>query len=182
MFDQVGVIGAGLMGSEIAPVSALAIDMTRTPTIYFEDFVVGAIHEMGHRLVDRDEVVAFAQAFDPQLFHVDEEAARSSSFGGLIASGWHTCAMVMRMMCDDYLLDAASLGSPGVDNIRWLAPVRPGDTIRAVRTVLEARVSKSKPGLGLVKSRWEVFNQNNEPVMTMEGMGMFACRNSGGGA
>ena len=181
MFDQVGVIGAGLMGSEIAPVSALAIDMTRTPTIYFEDFVVGAIHEMGHRLVDRDEVVAFAQAFDPQPFHVDEEAARSSSFGGLIASGWHTCAMVMRMMCDDYLLDAASLGSPGVDNIRWLAPVRPGDTIRAVRTVLEARVSKSKPGLGLVKSRWEVFNQNNEPVMTMEGMGMFACRNAGAG-
>ena len=181
MFDQVGVIGAGLMGSEIAPVSALAIDMTRTPTIYFEDFVVGAIHEMGHRLVDRDEVVAFAQAFDPQLFHVDAEAARSSSFGGLIASGWHTCAMVMRMMCDDYLLDAASLGSPGVDNIRWLAPVRPGDTIRAVRTVLEARVSKSKPGLGLVKSRWEVFNQNNEPVMTMEGMGMFACRNAGAG-
>ena len=181
MFDQVGVIGAGLMGSEIAPVSALAIDMTRTPTIYFEDFVVGAIHEMGRRLVDRDEVVAFAQAFDPQPFHVDEEAARSSSFGGLIASGWHTCAMVMRMMCDDYLLDAASLGSPGVDNIRWLAPVRPGDTIRAVRTVLEARVSKSKPGLGLVKSRWEVFNQNNEPVMTMEGMGMFACRNAGAG-
>ncbi len=181
MFDQVGVIGAGLMGSEIAPVSALAIDMTRTPTIYFEDFVVGAIHEMGRRLVDRDEVVAFAQAFDPQPFHVDEEAARSSSFGGLIASGWHTCAMVMRMMCDDYLLDAASLGSPGVDNIRWLAPVRPGDTIRAVRTVLEARVSKSKPGLGLVKSRWEVFNQNNEPVMTMEGMGMFACRNAGVG-
>lgn len=155
--------------------------MTRKPTIHFEDFVVGETHEMGRRLVDRDEVVAFATAFDPQPFHVDEAAAQASFFGGLIASGWHTCAMVMRMMCDDYLLDAASLGSPGVDNIRWLKPVRPGDTIRAVRTVLEARVSKSKPGMGLVKSRWEVFNQHDEPVMTMEGMGMFACRDAGAG-
>ena len=153
--------------------------MSRTPTIYFEDFRVGETHEMGRRLVDRDEVVAFATAFDPQSFHVDEEAARASFFGGLIASGWHTCAMVMRMMCDDYLLDAASMGSPGVDNVRWLKPVRPGDTIRAVRTVLEARVSKSKPGLGIVKSRWEVYNQNDDLVMTMEGLGMFACRDAG---
>ena len=153
--------------------------MSRTHTIYFEDFRVGETHEMGRRLVDRDEVVAFATAFDPQSFHVDEEAARASFFGGLIASGWHTCAMVMRMMCDDYLLDAASMGSPGVDNVRWLKPVRPGDTIRAVRTVLEARVSKSKPGLGIVKSRWEVYNQNDDLVMTMEGLGMFACRDAG---
>jgi acyl dehydratase len=145
-------------------------------TIHFEDFTVGESHEMGRRVVDRDEVIAFARAYDPQPFHVDEEAARRSMYGGLIASGWHTCAMVMRMMCDDYLLDAASLGSPGVDNVRWLKPVRPGDTIRGVRTILETRPSQSRPGMGIVKSRWEVFNQNDELVMTMEGYGMFERR------
>lgn len=144
--------------------------------IYFEDFKVGETVEMGRRLVDKDEVVAFAKDFDPQPFHVDEEAARKSFFGGLIASGWHTVAMVMRMMCDSYLLDSASLGSPGVDNVKWLKPVRPGDTIRAMRTILEARASKSKPEVGIVKSRWEVYNQDDELVMTMEGYGMFAVR------
>ncbi len=144
--------------------------------IYFEDFKVGETLEMGRRLVDKDEVIAFAKDFDPQPFHVDEEAARKSFFGGLIASGWHTVAMVMRMMCDSYLLDSASLGSPGVDNVKWLKPVRPGDTIRAMRTILEARASKSKPEVGIVKSRWEVYNQNDELVMTMEGYGMFAVR------
>jgi acyl dehydratase len=98
-------------------------------------------------------------------------------FGGLIASGWHTVSMVMRMMCDSYLLDSASLGSPGVDNVRWLKPVRPGDTIRATRTILEKRQSKSKPQVGIVKSRWDVRNQDDDLVMTMEGMGMFSVRN-----
>lgn len=147
--------------------------------LYFEDFKIGETLEMGRRVVDRDEVVTFAKAFDPQPFHVDEAAARDSFFGGLIASGWHTCAMVMRMMCDSYLLDAASLGSPGVDNIRWLKPVRPGDTIRATRTILDARTSKSKPDIGIVQSRWEVFNQHDELVMTMEGIGMFRVRDPG---
>ncbi|MFO1319443.1 MAG: MaoC family dehydratase [Burkholderiales bacterium] len=144
--------------------------------LYFEDFTVGETLEMGRRVVDRDEVIAFAKAYDPQPFHTDEEAAKASFFGGLIASGWHTCSMVMRMMCDSYLLDAASLGSPGVDNVRWLKPVRPGDTIRATRTILDARTSRSKPDIGIVQSRWEVFNQNDELVMTMEGMGMFRVR------
>lgn len=147
--------------------------------IYFEDFKVGEVLEMGRRVVDRDEVVAFAKAYDPQPFHIDEEAARDSFFGGLIASGWHTCAMVMRMMCDSYLCDAASLGSPGVDNIRWLKPVRPGDTIRATRTILDARTSKSKPDIGIVQSRWEVYNQRDELVMSMEGVGMFRVRSPG---
>jgi acyl dehydratase len=147
------------------------------PRYYFEDFKVGETIEMGRRLVDRDEVVRFAKEFDPQPFHVDEAAAKESFFGGLIASGWHTVGMVMRMMCDNYLLDSASLGSPGVDNVKWLQPVRPGDTIRAMRTVLEARTSKSKPDIGIVKSRWEVCNQNDELVMTMEGYGMFRVRN-----
>ena len=149
------------------------------PSIYFEDFRVGETIEMGRRLVDRDEVIRFAKEFDPQPFHVDEAAAKDSFFGGLIASGWHTVGMVMRMMCDSYLLDSASLGSPGVDNVKWLHPVRPGDTIRATRTVMEARTSKSKPDVGIVKSRWEVYNQDEVLVMTMEGYGMFRVRNPG---
>ena len=144
---------------------------------YFEDFKVGHSAPMGEKLVDRDEVIEFASRYDPQPFHIDEAAARRSMYGGLIASGWHTVAMVMRMMVDGYLRDSASLGSPGVDNVRWLKPVRPGDTLRAQRTVLEARASQSRPNLGLVKHRWEVFNQHGEPVMTMEGMGMFERRN-----
>lgn len=147
------------------------------PSIYFEDFRVGETIEMGRRLVDRDEVIRFAKEFDPQPFHVDEAAAKESFFGSLIASGWHTVGMVMRMMCDSYLLDSASLGSPGVDNVKWLHPVRPGDTIRAMRTVLEARTSRSKPDVGIVKSRWEVYNQDEVLVMTMEGYGMFKVRN-----
>jgi acyl dehydratase len=149
------------------------------PKLYWEDFKVGETAPMGEKLVDRDEVIAFARAYDPQPFHIDEQAARQSMFGGLIASGWHTCAMVMRMMVDSYLGDSASLGSPGVDNVRWLQPVRPGDTIRATRTVLETRASQSRPEIGLMKSRWEVHNQRGELVMSMEGTGMFQRRNPG---
>ena len=152
------------------------------PEIYWEDFKVGDTELMGEKLVDKAEVIAFATAYDPQPFHIDEEAARRSFFGGLIASGWHTCGMVMRMMCDSYLNKSASLGSPGVDNVRWLKPVRPGDTIRATRQVLETRASSSKPDIGIVKSRWDVHNQKGELVMTMEGIGMFRRRNPGGAA
>ncbi len=146
---------------------------------YWEDFNVGDTVPMGERRLEAAEMVAFAKAFDPQPFHVDEAAARESMYGGLIASGWHTVALVMRMMVDSYLNASSSLGSPGVDNVRWLKPVRPGDTIRATRTVLETRPSGSRPEMGLVKTRWEVFNQNDEAVMTMEGYGMFARRSPG---
>lgn len=147
------------------------------PHIWYEDFVVGDALEMGSRVVGRDEVIAFAREYDPQPFHVDEQAAKDSLFGGLIASGWHTCAMVMRMMCDSYLLDSASLGSPGLDNVRWLRPVRPGDEIRALRIVTAKRTSKSKPDIGIVNSRCEVYNQQGELVMSMESAGMFRVRN-----
>lgn len=146
---------------------------------YWEDFKVGDTAPMGEKAVDKTEVIAFARMYDPQPFHIDEDAARKSMFGGLIASGWHTVGMVMRMMVDSYLRDSASLGSPGVDNVRWLKPVRPGDTIRATRTVVETRTSKSRPEMGMVKSKWEVFNQHGELVMTMEGYGMFERRNPG---
>ena len=148
---------------------------------YWEDFKVGDTFPMGQVMVDKDEIIAFATAYDPQPFHTDEEAAKKSIFAGLIASGWHTCALVMRMMVDSYLRDSASLGSPGVDNVRWLKPVRPGDTIRAQRHVMETRASQSKPNIGIVKSRWEVFNQKDELVMTMEGYGMFERRKPGAG-
>lgn len=146
---------------------------------YWEDFKVGEVQPIGEKRIDRDEIIAFAKQFDPQPFHIDEVAAKDSIFGGLIASGWHTCALVMRMMCDAYLLDSASLGSPGLDNVKWLKPVRPGDTIRAQRTTVEVRASKSKPDMGVVKTLWEVFNQNGEAVLTMEGYGMFRRRDPG---
>ena len=149
------------------------------PKIYWEDFKPGDTAPMGEKTMDPAEMIAFAEVYDPQPFHIDEEAARQSMYKGLIASGWHTVALVMRMMVDSYLNAAASLGSPGVDNVRWLEPVRPGDTIRATRTVVETRPSVSRPGMGLVKSRWEVFNQSDQLVMTMEGYGMFERRDPG---
>src|SRR5689334_11185514 len=147
------------------------------PEYYWEDFKVGDTQPLGTHTLDAQEIVAFAKAFDPQPFHIDEQAAQASMYGGLIASGWHTLALVMRMMVDSYLNRSASLGSPGVENVRWLKPVRPGDTIRASRTVTDTRASASRPEMGLVKNRWEVFNQNDELVMTMEGYGMFGRRN-----
>jgi acyl dehydratase len=144
--------------------------------LYWEDFPPGDVVEMGRHTFAEAEIIAFARQFDPQPFHVDPEAARKSFFGGLIASGWHTCSIAMRLMVDKYVGRSASLGSPGLDNIRWLAPVRAGDTITYRRTITAARPSESKPGVGLVHSRWEATNQRGELVMTMEGWGMFGRR------
>ena len=146
---------------------------------YWEDFKVGEVEQIGGKRVDQDEIIDFARQYDPQPFHVDEAAAKQSMYGGLIASGWHTCAMVMRMMCDAYMLQSASVGSPGIDNLKWLKPVRPGDTIRARRTTLETRASKSRPDIGIVNNLWEVFNQDGEVVMSMQGYGMFRRRDPG---
>ena len=148
----------------------------RSPLYFWEDFPVGQVRDFGGMTVAREAVIAFARQFDPQPFHVDDEAAKLSLFGGLCASGWHTCAMAMRMMCDAYLLDSASLGSPGIDNLRWTQPVFPGDTLRVRLEVLEARPMASKPHVGLMRSRWEVSNQHGKPVLTMEGWGMFRRR------
>jgi acyl dehydratase len=143
---------------------------------YWEDFTVGSVREFGHMPVRREAVLEFARQFDPQPFHLDDEAAAGSLFGRLSASGWHTCAMTMRMMCDDYLLDAASLGSPGIEQLKWLKPVYPGDTLSVRLTVLEARLMAKRPGVGLVRSQWEVLNQQRDSVLTMDGWGMFRCR------
>ncbi|MEJ6004607.1 MaoC family dehydratase [Paucibacter sp. AS339] len=145
-------------------------------TYAFEDFTPGRVFDLGSKQVSRDEVLTFAAAFDPQPLHLDEVAAEASVLGGLSASGWHSCAMLMRMMCDAYLLDSTSQGSPGIDGLRWLKPVRPGDTLRARMTVLTARGSQSRPQIGLVRSEWAVFNQADEQVLSMEGWTMFARR------
>ena len=147
-----------------------------TPKLYWEDFPVGAVREFGNVTIAKEDILEFAGRYDPQPFHLDEEAAAQSLFGGLCASGWHTCSLMMRMMCDGYLLETASLGSPGLDNIRWLKPVRPGDDLRGRYEILEARPMASKPHVGLVRSRWSVLNQMNEEVMQMEGWNMIRRR------
>jgi acyl dehydratase len=146
---------------------------------WFEDFPAGMAVEVAGPTLTRESILEYARRYDPQPFHTDEAAAKQSIYGGLIASGWHTVSLVMRMICDAYLLEAASLGSPGVNEVRWLKPVRPGDTIRLRMRVLEAKPSASKPDRGTVLHRWEVFNQNDELVLTMEGYGMFRRRTAG---
>lgn len=145
---------------------------------YWEDFETGERKNIGSVVVDKDEVIKFASRYDPQPFHVDEAAAKQSIYGGLIASGWHTCSMVMRLMCDSYLLESASLGSPGIENVRWLRPVRPGDRLTAYRTIEETRLSTSRPDRGIVKTLWEVENQKGELVLTMSGIQFFLRRNA----
>lgn len=143
---------------------------------YFEDFVVGSTVEVGTRIVTEEEIIAFATQFDPQPFHVDQTAAERSMYGGIIASGWHTCGMMMRLMVDGFLRNASSLGSPGVDEVRWLMPVRGGDTLSVSTTVLEVRPSASKADRGVVVTVWKAKNQHGELVATIKGMGMFSRR------
>ena len=144
--------------------------------VYFDDFAPGMVREFGRYVVTAEEIVDFASKYDPQPFHVDPEAAKASIYGGLIASGWMTCAVAMRMACDDFVLEAASMGSPGVDKIRWKLPVRPDDVLRMRVTVVETRSSQSKPDRGLLRTLWEVINQRDEVVMTTEGMGLYRRR------
>lgn len=144
---------------------------------YWEDFYPGQVREAGGYSLTEEEIIEFAKKYDPQPFHTDIEKAKQTYFGGLIASGWQTAGMCMRMLCDLYLIEAASLGSPGVDELRWVKPVRPGDTLRLKSTVLETHASKSRPDMGTVRSRSEVYNQHGELVMHMSGVGMFRKRN-----
>jgi len=150
------------------------------PTLYWEDFPVGTVLSFGAMKVEREDTLAFARRFDPQPFHIDDEAAAASLFGRLSASGWHTCAMAMRMMCDGYLLRSASLGSPGMDQLRWLKPVFPGDTLHMRHTILEARVMQSRPAVGLMLGESVVLNQHDEAVLSMQGWGMMRRRPPGG--
>jgi acyl dehydratase len=141
--------------------------------LYLEDFAPGQVRESPTRMLGKEEIVAFARAYDPQPFHTDETAAKGSVYGGLIASGWQTVAVMMRLMWETFLKDTASLGSPGSDEIRWVKPVRPGDTLRARFTIVEVVPSRSKPDRGIVRTFTEVLNQHDEVIMTHRGMGMF---------
>ncbi len=143
---------------------------------YFEDFAPGQVLELGSRTISRESMLAFAREFDPQPFHVDEEAAKRSIYGGLLASGWHTCSLWMRILCDGLLADTASLGSPGIDELRWLKPVRPGDTLSVRMTILEAIPSRSKPDRGLLRSLTEMRNQRGEVVLTARGLSLLGRR------
>jgi acyl dehydratase len=146
---------------------------------YFEDYIAGSTYEYGTAAVDEREAVAFARAFDPQPIHIDPIAAAQGPFGGLIASGWHTAALMMRLFVDNYLSSVASLASPGIDELRCLKPVRPGDTLRIRVTVTEARRSRSKPDRGIVRTLIEVLNQHGETVSTMNAMNLLRCRYAG---
>ena len=143
---------------------------------YWEDLAAGSVRDLGAVTVSAEEIKDFARQFDPQPFHVDEAAAQQSIFGSLCASGWHTCALAMKLTVENFLLEAASMGSPGLESLRWLKPVYPGDTLRLQQTIVESRGLRSRPEIGLVRSRWEMFNQSGEKVMQMEGYGMFRRR------
>lgn len=147
--------------------------------LYFEDFPIGKSIPLGSVTFSDEGIVAFAKQFDPQPFHIDPAAAATSPFGGLIASGWHICSEIMRLMCDAYLLRTESMGSPGVDQVRWMKPVRPGDTIAAHAEVLEARPSASKNDRGAVKFRWTATNSAGETIFSMEGTSILRRRTPG---
>ena len=145
---------------------------------YWEDFTPDSVTEYGPRLVTREEIIAFAAEFDPQPMHLDEEAARAGMLGGLAASGWHSCCLLMRMMADGFLLNSSSMGGPGVDEVRWLGPVRPGDRLTLRVRVVETRASKSRPGMGLVRFAFTLLNQTGASVMTLDTSLMFGRRSS----
>ena len=145
---------------------------------YFEDYQVGMVSEIGSITVTADEIVEFAARYDPQEMHVNPVAAASGPFGGLIASGWHTAALMMRMFADHYVSKTAGLAAPGIDELRWVRPVRPGDTLRARITVLETQRSRSKPDRGVVRGLVEVLNQNGELVMSLKPINLVRCRDA----
>jgi len=143
---------------------------------YFEDYVTGAVHEFGTIDIDEDDIIRFAREYDPQPFHTDPLAARATPFGGVIASGWHTAGLMMRMVVEHYLSQTASLASPGVDELRWTQPVRPGDRLSVRATIIDARRSQSKPDRGIVRTLFEVLNQRGEIVMSVRAMNMLKTR------
>ena len=144
--------------------------------LHWEDFEPGQVTDCGARVVTREEIVAFAAEYDPQPMHLDEQAARATLLGGLVASGWHSCCILMRMLTDNFLVDASFMGAPGVEEVRWLAPVRPGERITARATVLETRASRSRPDMGFVKFRFELIGPSDQPVMSLVVSPMFGRR------
>jgi acyl dehydratase len=143
---------------------------------FWEDLEPGSVRELGSITPSAQDIKDFAGQFDPQPFHIDEVAGRRSIFGNLCASGWHTCALAMKLTVDNFLNESSSMGSPGLESLRWLKPVYPGDTLHLRHTILESRPLRKRTDIGLVRSSWDLFNQNNEKVLYMEGYGMFRRR------
>ncbi len=166
------------MGRHVASDRTMSANVEVVPVEqrYFEDYAGGAVFDCGRIRVEESEMIAFAKRYDPQDFHTDLDIAAHSIYGGLIASGWHTAAMTMRLLVAKYLSSIASLGSPGIDELRWIAPVRPADTLNVRVTVLDARRSRSKPDRGVIRSLIEVSNQRGEPVMSMKAVNLLLCR------
>jgi acyl dehydratase len=144
----------------------------------FADFHAGQVIEAGPYLLSEEELVGFARSYDPQWFHTDAEASRESPFGGLIASGWHTCAIAMRLVVEAALAGSESFASPGLEHVRWPNPVRPGDALRLVADVIEVRRSESKPTLGILRWRWRLFNQRELMVLDVEVTSLFRLRDT----
>ncbi len=152
------------------------------PTVerYFEDYLAGSVYQYGTISVDEAEIVDFAERYDPQYFHTNPDAAARGPFGGLIASGWHTAALMMRLFAEHYLSKVASLGSPGVEELRWIRPVRPGDQLQIRVSILETHRSRSKPDRGVVRTLVEVLNQAEEVVMSLKAVNFLRCRDAAG--
>jgi acyl dehydratase len=147
--------------------------------VSFEDFIVGETVRFGSLAVSQDDIIAYASRYDAQDFHTDPEAAKASFVGTLIASGWHSCALQMRLVAEGFVLDSTGMGSPGMDEIKWLRPVKPGDVLSSRRTVLEVKPSRSRPEMGLVRFRFELLNQHDEPVLEQLNWIMFGRRGTG---
>ena len=164
-----------------APTRTLSISDFGVPREdrYFEDYLPAAVYEYGYLTVTEAEIVEFARRFDPQPIHMDPEFAAAGPFGGLIASGWHTASVMMRLFTDHYLSGVASLASPGIDELRWPAPVRPGDQLRLRTTIMEARVSRSKPDRGLVRTQAELLNSGDRTVLSLVAMNLLGRREPG---
>ena len=145
-------------------------------TYFWEDMAVGQVRDLGTISPSREDIIAFASQFDPQPFHLNDAAGAASVFGGLCASGWHTCSMAMRLMVTNFLQQTSSLGSPGLENIQWKKPVYPNDTLRLQTTVLETKPMGRRPDVGMTRNLWEMFNQHGDKVLHMEGWGMFRRR------
>jgi len=143
---------------------------------FWEDLEPGLVRDLGTVTLSAQEIKEFAGQFDPQPFHIDEAAGRRSIYGSLCASGWHTCALAMRLTVDNFLHEASSMGSPGLENLRWLKPVYPGDTLRLQYTITESRPLRKRTDTGMVRACWDMFNQHGEKVLHMEGYGMFRRR------
>ncbi len=161
--------------------SQISLDIKPAPALntpmasfrYFEDFRQGEHISLGEKIVTRDEIIAFAQEFDPQPFHLDEEAGAASMLGALSASGWHTAAVLMRLLCDNLLLQSSCMGAPGVDHLKWMRPVHAGDRLSASMEVLETRALRSRPELGVIKVRLQLVNQDGLQVLDQENSILF---------